>query len=401
MRVEERFLRYVKVETTSDDSSSTVPSTASQLELAKILEEELRTIGLEGVRLDDKGYVYGYLPATAGCEGIAPMGLIAHMDTAPAYTAANVKPRIVKYQGGDISLGNGAVISCKRFPFMPKYEGHDLIVTDGSTLLGADDKAGVAEIITTMEYLTAHPEIKHGKISVAFTPDEEIGRGADHFDMENFHADYAYTVDGGAVGGIEYECFNAAGATITIKGVNIHPGSAKNKMKNALLIANSFISMLPPWETPAHTEGYEGFFHLEEMAGNESSAHLKLIIRDHDRELFEKRKKTIEGIVSYLNGVYGEETLTADISDTYYNMKEKILPVIEIVEKAKVAFEAEGIEPVVTPIRGGTDGAALSEKGLPCPNLSTGGENFHGVHEFISIQSMEKMVKVLTELVRA
>ena len=402
MLVHERFLKYVSFDTQSDENSTTVPSSAKQKVLGAFLAEELAKIGLEDAHMDENGYVYGFLPATRGYEDRPCIGFIAHMDTSPDVSGKDVKPSVIRYVGGDIVLGGGnAVMKVKDFPFLAKYVGQDLIVTDGTTLLGADDKAGVAEIFTAVEYLVAHPEIPHGRIAVGITPDEEIGSGADHFDVEKFGAQWAYTVDGGERPEIEYENFNAAGAKLTVHGVNIHPGSAKNKMKNAVLMLNEFISMLPPAETPAHTEGYEGFYHVAEMEGNESLATLGMIIRDHDREKFESRKAFLIEMVAYLNKKYGEGSFVLDMKDSYYNMKEMILPHMHIIEAAEDAMRKVGLEPECVPIRGGTDGARLSFMGLPCPNLATGGMNFHGVHECIPVQSMETMVKVLVELMKA
>lgn len=402
MNVIDRFLNYVSFDTQSNEDSDSCPSTAKQFLLGEFIAEELALMGMSGARIDDDGYVYACLPASEGCENKSSIGFISHMDTAPDASGANIKTARVVYQGGDIFLGDGKEkIAHDVFPFLDKYIGKELIVTDGTTLLGADDKAGIAEIVTAMEYLIAHPEIKHGKICVGFTPDEEIGRGADRFDIKNFGADFAYTVDGGELGEIEYENFNAASVDLKIHGVNIHPGSAKNKMKNAILYANEFINMLPPSEAPAHTEGYEGFFHVNDISGSTSEATVGLIIRDHDRESFDDRKAYIEKAVAYLKGKYGEETFELSIRDSYYNMREKILPVFHIVERAKAAMEKVGVEPLVVPIRGGTDGARLSFEGLPCPNLSTGGANFHGVHEFVAVESMEKMVQVISAIAEA
>jgi tripeptide aminopeptidase len=323
------------------------------------------------------------------------------MDTSPDVSGANVRPRIVRYEGGDLPLESGAVLELSNFPFLERYRGQELIVTDGRTLLGADDKAGVAEILSACEYLVQHPEIPHGRIAVGITPDEEIGRGADHFDLARFGASAAYTVDGGELGEIEYENFNAASARVTIRGVNIHPGSAKDRMKNAILMANEYLSMLPPSETPAHTEGYEGFYHVHTFTGCESEAEIGMIVRDHDRAKFEARKQFLTNLTAYLNGVYGEGTFSLELRDSYYNMKEKILDHMELIENAERAMRAVGVEPRIIPIRGGTDGARLSYEGLPCPNLSTGGANFHGVHEFIPVESMRAMVRVLVELIRA
>lgn len=398
MKVNERFLKYVSFETMSDENSETTPSTKNQFQLANYLVEEMKSMGLSNVRVDELCYVYGELPASEGMEDKDVIGFISHMDTAPAFSGTDIKPKTIVYQGGDIELNPDLKTKESDFENLKNYIGQELIVTDGTTLLGADDKAGIAEILTAMEYLISHPDIKHGKIAVGFTPDEEIGRGADHFDIADFGAKYAYTVDGGALGGLEYENFNGAGAVVRINGVSVHPGSAKNKMKNAALMAAEFISMLPKHETPATTEGYEGFYHVCEVTGNESFAKVDLIIRDHFKDSFIERKERVKKIVEYLNGLYGEDTFQIELKDSYYNMKEKILPVMHIVEKAKEAFIKNNIVPTVEPIRGGTDGASLSFKGLPCPNLSTGGENFHGPHEFISVQSMEKMVQVIVTL---
>ena len=400
MTVSERFLKYVLFGTNSDEDSETCPSTASQLVLGRFLAEELKGIGLTDVEIDENGYVYGVLEATEGREKEPSIGFIAHMDTAPAVSGDNIKPQIVKYGGGDIQLNENIAIAIKDFPYLEKYIGCDIITTDGTTLLGADDKAGIAEILTACEYLVSHPEISHPRIAVGITPDEEIGRGADRFDIKRFACDWAYTVDGGELGEIEYENFNAASAKITVHGINIHPGSAKNKMKNASLLAAEFIGMLPKAETPSHTEGYEGFYHLCGIEGDETLAKLDYIIRDHSMELFIKRKEFIKNLVIYLNGVYGDGTFEAEIKDSYYNMKEKITPFMNIVDNAVNAMKSAGVEPIIIPIRGGTDGARLSYEGLPCPNLSTGGANFHGIHEFIPIQSMEKMVEVIVTLMK-
>lgn len=402
MLVHERFLKYVSFDTQSDENSTTVPSSAKQKVLGAFLAEELASIGLVDAHMDENGYVYGFLPATKGYEDKPCIGFIAHMDTSPDVSGKDVKPSIIRYNGGDIVLGdNNAVMKVKDFPALAKYVGKDLIVTDGTTLLGADDKAGVAEIFSAVEFLVAHPEIPHGRIAVGITPDEEIGSGADHFDVAKFGAAWAYTVDGGELPEIEYENFNAAGAKLTVHGVNIHPGSAKNKMKNAVLLLNEFITMLPPAETPAHTEGYEGFYHVAEIEGNESLANLGMIIRDHDREKFEARKAFVTELVTYLNKKYGEGTFVLDMKDSYYNMKEMILPHMHVIEAAEAAMRKVGLTPECVPIRGGTDGARLSFMGLPCPNLATGGMNFHGIHECIPVQSMETMVEVLVELMKA
>ncbi len=400
MTVSERFLKYVSFGTNSDDNSETCPSTKSQLALGAYIAEELKQIGLSEVELDKDGYVYGVIPATPGREKEPSIGFIAHMDTSSDVKGDDIKPQTVNYKGGDIKLGEKHSLTVKDFPYLEKYVGCDIITTDGTTLLGADDKAGIAEILTACEYIISHPEISHGRIAVGITPDEEIGRGADRFNIKRFACDWAYTIDGGELGEIEYENFNAASAKITVHGVNIHPGSAKNKMKNACLMAAELINMMPKAETPAHTEGYEGFYHLGEMKGDESLAKLRFIIRDHDMDSFLRRKEFIKSLVNYLNGVYGEGTFELDLQDSYYNMREKILPFMHIIDNAVNAMRSAGVEPLIVPIRGGTDGARLSFEGLPCPNLSTGGANFHGVHEFIPIQSMEKMVEVIITLMK-
>ena len=391
----ERFLRYVQVETTSCEENAQCPSTPGQKILGAMLAEELRSLGVKDARMDEHGYVYGSIPEK-GHTAQPAIGLIAHMDTSDAVKGAT-RPRVIShYDGKAITLENGLVID--GFDFLPGLAGQDLVVTSGDSVLGADDKAGVAEIMTLCEQLTAPDAPDHGKICVAFTPDEEIGRGADLFDVPGFGADFAYTVDGGALGQLEYECFNAASCAVTVTGVNIHPGSAKNQMKNAMLIAMEFAGMLPPWERPEHTEGYEGFYHLREMQGNEERAVLKYIIRDHDAEAFEARKQTVRQIEAYLNGKYGERTVQVVLEDSYRNMREVIEQHPEVLERAKHAFRSCGVEPLICPIRGGTDGARLSYMGLPCPNLSTGGYNYHGRKELIPVQAMEKMVEVLRAL---
>lgn len=400
MTVSERFLKYVSFGTNSDENSETCPSTASQLVLAEYLAVELKTIGLSEVEVDKDGYVYGVIPATAGRENDPSIGFVAHMDTSDGAKSDDIKPQIVKYQGGDIKLNEQVSITVKDFPYIEKYVGCDVITTDGTTLLGADDKAGIAEIFTACEYIINHPEISHGRIAVGITPDEEIGRGADRFDIKRFACDWAYTIDGGELGEIEYENFNAASVKITVHGVNIHPGSAKNKMKNASLMAAEFINMMPKAETPAHTEGYEGFYHLGGMDGDETLATLRYIIRDHDMDKFLKRKAFVENLVAYLNTVYGEGSFELNMRDSYYNMRDKIIPHMHIIDNAVNAMKNAGVEPLIVPIRGGTDGARLSFEGLPCPNLSTGGANFHGVHEFIPVQSMEKMVEIIIALMK-
>ena len=403
MNAVERFLKYVSYDTQSDEHSQATPTTEKQKVLGAALAEEMALLGLSNPHMDEHGYVYGWLPATPGCEGVPCVGLIAHMDTSPSAPGGPVKPRVILYRGGDIVLNHdlGIVMKAEDFESLSKYVDQELIVTDGTTLLGADDKAGVAEILSAVEYLIAHPDIPHGRIAIGFTPDEEVGQGADHFDVEGFGAAVAYTVDGGELGELEYENFNAAGAKLTVHGLNIHPGSAKNKMKNALLMAIELVNMLPPAETPAHTEGYEGFYHLCDMAGDETTAGLSLIIRDHDRQSFEARKACLTRVVDYLNQKYGEGTVELDLKDSYYNMREKIEPHMYLIHRARAAMEAAGVTPLEVPIRGGTDGARLSFMGLPCPNLCTGGLNFHGVREYIPTDALLKMTQVLVNLVKA
>lgn len=401
MRAYERLMKYVVIDSESSENTGTHPSTPNQYDIAGVLADELTQTGVTDVTVDDKCYVYASVPASHGRENEKAIGLIAHMDTAPAFNGKGVNPRIVEhYDGNDIVLNenSGIVLDTKTYPHLTGYIGQDLIVTDGTTLLGADDKAGIAEIITAIEEILSK-NISHPAIKIAFTPDEEIGEGADNFDIKRFGADYAYTVDGGELGELEYENFNAASAVVTVYGNCIHPGEGKNKMKNAILIGMEFNSMLPPEQTPAHTEGYEGFYHITDIAGNEEKTVMKYIIRDHDREIFEKRKGTLKKIAEYINDKYGH-TMELELKDSYYNMKEKIIPHMEIVDKAKEAFRQNGIEPKVQPIRGGTDGARLSYMGLPCPNLSTGGHNFHGKYEYIPVQSMDKMVDVIVSLIR-
>lgn len=398
MNVTERFLHYVSFGTNSSEESDTVPTTPEQKVLGQAIADELAALGLQNAHMDDMGYVYATLPATPDRKDDPVIGLIAHMDTSPAVRGDHIRPRTVHYTGGDIPLNDTVSITRKAFPFLDKYVGQDLIVTDGTTLLGSDDKAGVAEIVTACAELIADPAVSHRGAVICFTPDEEVGKGADHFDFGKFPAAWAYTVDGGELGEIEYENFNAAGAKVTVNGVNIHPGSAKNKMKNAVLLANRFISMLPPAETPAHTEGYEGFYHVCDIAGNETLTEVHLIVRDHDREKFEGRKAFLTRLIAYLNEEYGAGTFELQMRDSYYNMREKIEPHMHIITAAEDAMRACGVEPQIVAIRGGTDGARLSWEGLPCPNLSTGGANFHGVHEFVSIPAMEKMVDVVKKL---
>ncbi|MBR5783053.1 MAG: peptidase T [Clostridia bacterium] len=401
MTVLERFLKYVSFETTSDEHSTSVPSTACQKVLGAAIAEEMRAMGLENAHMDEMGYVYGWLPASEGQEDAPVIGLIAHMDTSPAVSGKDIKAKVVHYEGGDIVLNDKESISLSAYPFLAKYAGQDIVVTDGTTLLGSDDKAGMAEILSCVEYLLENPQVAHGRIAICFTPDEEIGSGADHFDIPKFGAEFAYTVDGGELGELEYENFNGASADFTIHGLNIHPGSAKNKMKNAVLLMAELISMFPAAETPAHTEGYEGFYHVCDIKGDESLAEMHMIIRDHDREKFEQRKAFVRDLTDYLSRRWGEGTLELRLKDSYYNMREKIEPHMYIIDRAQSAMKTCGVTPEVCAIRGGTDGARLSFEGLPCPNLSTGGANFHGIHEFIPVPSMEKMVEVLMELVKA
>ena len=398
MEVTQRFLKYVSFDTTSSETSDTVPTTAHQRVLGQYLADELAALGLEGAHLDDKGYVYAVLPATPGCDAPA-LGLIAHMDTSPAVSGADIHPEIVTYQGGDLPLKKAGSLKVKDFPFLERYIGQELIVTDGTTLLGADDKAGVAEIVTACEYLLAHPEIRHRAVAVCFTPDEEVGKGADHFDPEKFPARVAYTVDGGSPGELEYENFNAASAKLVFHGVGIHPGSAKGRMRNALHLAQEFDAMLPPSARPEHTEGYEGFFHLSELSGDVVEATARYIIRDHDAAKFAAKKALMQSAAAFLCEKYGAGAVELTLKDSYYNMKEQILPHFHLIETAKAAMERVGVAPEIIPVRGGTDGARLSYMGLPCPNLGTGGHNAHGVLEFIPIQSMETVVEILKAIV--
>ena len=394
--VKERFLRYVQVETTSCEANECCPSTPGQKVLGEMLVSEMQAMGMKDAFMDEHGYVYGWIPAK-GAEGAPAIGLIAHMDTSDAVPGKTVPQVIPEYDGGVIRLKNGVEIS--GFSFLPGLKGQELIVTSGDSVLGADDKAGVAEIMTLCEKMTAPDAPDHGKICVAFTPDEEIGRGADLFDVKGFGADFGYTVDGGALGELEYECFNAASCIVRVKGVNIHPGSAKNQMINASLVAMEFAGMLPPWERPEHTEKYEGFYHLTDMSGNEEAAELRYILRDHDLGKLEEKKAMMTTVCETLNKRYGEGTVAVELKDSYRNMKEIVEQHPEILERAKKAFEENEVEPIIKPIRGGTDGAQLSYKGLPCPNLSTGGYNFHGRKELIPVGAMERMVSVLSTLV--
>ena len=396
----DRFLKYVSFETTSDEESGVTPSTPGQMVLAKYLKEELENLGLQEVFLDENGYLYATLPANTSKQ-VPVVGFIAHMDTAPDMSGKNVTPRIVQnYDGGDIVLNaaENIVMSPSQFPELKNHVGEDLIVTDGNTLLGADDKAGIAEIISGVEYLMQHPEIEHGKIRIAFNPDEEIGLGAHKFDVERFGCDFAYTFDGGEVGELEFENFNAAAAKLTFTGRNVHPGTAKNKMINSIRVANHFISMLPSHETPEHTEGYEGFYHIIGFSGNVEQTVVNYIIRDHSRERFESRKREFQHLTNKINAEYGEGTLKLELRDQYYNMREKIEPVMYVIDIAKEAMLAAGVEPVVKAIRGGTDGAQLSFKGLPCPNIFAGGMNMHGRFEYVPIPSMEKAMKVVVKI---
>ncbi|BFK81748.1 peptidase T [Clostridium baratii] len=401
-KVHERFLEYVKVDTKSDEETRTTPSTKGQLELGKILAEELKSIGLQDVRIDEFGYVYGTVKGNID-KKVPTVGFISHMDTAPDMSGRNVKPQIVEnYDGGIVTLNEELNIKLdpKELPELKNYVGKTLITTDGTTLLGADDKAGVSEIITAMEYLINHPEIKHGDIKVGFTPDEEIGEGADHFNVKGFDADFAYTVDGGALGELEYENFNAAGAKVVIKGKNVHPGSAKNKMINSTLVAHEFLNMLPLNEVPEKTEGYEGFSHLMSINGTVENTEMSFIIRDFDSKEFDRRKEEFINAKEKLNSIYGKDTVNVEIKDQYRNMKEMIEPHMYIVDIAKKAMEMSDITPNIVPIRGGTDGARLSFMGLLTPNMFTGGENFHGRYEYIAIESMEKAVETIINIVK-
>ncbi len=400
MRAYERFLKYIRFDTASDEASASCPSTEKQLVLAWALVDEMKEMGIADARVDEHGYVYGSIPAN--CEDQPAIGLIAHMDVVDAAPSLPMNARIVEnYDGGKIVLESGDVIDPAVFPSLQKRKGMDVIVTDGRTILGADDKAGIAEIMAACEVILNDPSIRHGRIAIGFTPDEEIGRGADLFDVKGFGADYAYTVDGGDVGGIEYETFNAASGKIVVNGVSIHPGSAKNRMKNAALIAMEFASLLPPAETPEHTEGYEGFYHLTSMHGHAEKAELSYIIRDHAKEILEARKAFFARAAQYLNDKYGAGTVECTVKDSYYNMREVLESRMEIVERARDAFRKTGIEPFAEPVRGGTDGCRLSFMGLPCPNLSTGGLNGHGRMELVAVQDMDHMVKVIVELVTA
>ncbi len=402
MKVIEKFLEYVKIDTQSSEESNTVPSTESQYGLARLLYRQLEEMGAQELTLDEAHcYLYASVPASAGKEGEPTLGFIAHMDTSPAVTGKNVKPRIVeRYDGGDIVLNREKEVVMKvcDFPELASYKGKSLIVTDGTTLLGADDKAGVAEIMEMAEYLLTHPEVEHGKIRIGFTPDEEVGAGADYFDVKLFGADYAYTVDGDKLGGLEYENFNAAGAKVKVYGRSVHPGDAKNKMVNAILLAQEFQAMLPVAQNPMYTSGYEGFYHLDGIKGTVELTEMDYIIRDHDRAKFEQKKENFLRTAEYLNGKYGEGAFAVEMKDSYYNMKEVIEKHMHLVEDAVAAMKELGIEPMITPIRGGTDGARLSFMGLPCPNLCTGGQNFHGRFEYACVEDMEMVVKLLVKI---
>lgn len=388
-----RFLKYISISTESNENCETCPSSESQWDLAKVIVEDLKELGLKDISLDENCYIMATLPANTDNENVPTIGFISHMDTAPSYNGVGIKPRIVEnYNGEDIILNkeDNVILSPKDFHHLTNYIGQDLIVTDGTTLLGADDKAGITEIIEAIKYLKEHPEIKHGEIKIGFTPDEEIGRGADYFDIQKFNCKFAYTVDGGEIGELEYENFNAASAVIKIQGRDIHPGSAKNSMINSLIIAMELNGMLPADQRPEHTENYEGFFLLDELNGNVENTTMTYIIRDHSMKKFNEKKNLMKSVVEFLKVKYKDAQIHLELKDSYYNMREKIEPCIEIVEIAKKSMEELGITPNIRPIRGGTDGARLSYKGLPCPNIFTGGHNFHGKFEYIPIQSMEK-----------
>ncbi|MDR0269547.1 peptidase T [Paenibacillus sp.] len=398
----ERFISYAKIETQSNEDSPTCPSTPGQLNLTRKLVDELKNVGLQEVTMDENGYVMATLPSNSDHD-VPTIGFLSHVDTATDFTGAGVNPQIVEnYDGGDIVLNSGLniVLSPKQFPELSGYKDHTLITTDGTTLLGADDKAGIAEIMTAMAYLIAHPEIKHGKIRVAFTPDEEIGRGPEKFDVKAFNAEFAYTMDGGPLGELEYESFNAAKASITIHGTNVHPGTAKNKMVNSIKIAMELNGMLPVEQAPEHTDGYEGFYHLLSQSGDTERTKMEYIIRDFDKTEFENKKENMKRIVKELQAKHGEERIVLEMRDQYYNMKEKIEPVKEIVDIAYAAMESLDIKPIVKPIRGGTDGSQLSYMGLPTPNIFTGGENYHGKFEYVSVDNMLKAVEVIVEIVQ-
>ena len=402
MNLLERFLKYVSIHTTSDENTGLVPSTPQQMEFAKILAEELKDMGMQDVSLDKKGYLMATLPSNID-KDVPTIGFISHLDTSPDMSGKNVKPRIVEnYDGNDIILNEkeNIVLSPKQFPELTMYRGQSLVVTNGLTLLGADDKAGIAEIMTAMDYFIKNPDIKHGKVRIAFNPDEEIGLGAHHFDVEKFGCQFAYTMDGGEIGELEYENFNAAGAKVTFYGTNVHPGYAKNKMVNSMKIATKFMATVPANESPEYTDGYEGFYHLTGIGGDVEKTTVSYIIRDHDRKKFEERKAHLQMLVDKINSEFGDNTATLEVKDQYYNMKEKVEPVKYIVDIASKAIRQAGVEPKVKPIRGGTDGAQLSFKGLPCPNIFAGGHNFHGKYEFVPIQSMEKATEVVKNIIK-
>ena len=401
MELKERFLKYVAINTRSDENSETFPSTAVQWDLLNALVEEMKLLGLEDVTIDKYGYAMGTIPATPGKENAPVIGFLAHVDTAPDMSGENVRPRIIdSYDGQDIVLNNALTMRVADFPELKRFVGHTLIHTDGTTLLGADDKAGIAEIMTAAEYLMAHPEIEHGKIRIGFTPDEEIGRGVDFFDVKAFGADFAYTMDGGFEGELEYENFNAASAKIAIQGRNVHPGYAKNKMINAIEVACELNNMIPAVERPQFTDGYEGFYHCVGLNGTVENATISYIIRDHDAELFEQKKIWMWDIVGMLNKKYGQGTLTLTLKDQYYNMRKMVEPHPQVIDNALAAMHDAGVEPIVRPIRGGTDGARLSFMGLPCPNIFAGGMNFHGKFEYCSLNSMEKAVQVIINIAK-
>ena len=402
MALLERFLKYVSIHTTSDENTGLVPSTPQQMEFAKILAEELKDMGMQDVSLDKKGYLMATLPSNID-KDVPTVGFISHLDTSPDMSGKNVKPRIVEnYDGNDIILNEkeNIVLSPKQFPELTMYRGQSLVVTNGLTLLGADDKAGIAEIMTAMDYFIKNPDVKHGKVRIAFNPDEEIGLGAYHFDVEKFGCQFAYTMDGGEIGELEYENFNAAGAKVTFYGTNVHPGYAKNKMVNSMKIATKFMATVPANESPEYTDGYEGFYHLTGIGGDVEKTTVSYIIRDHDRKKFEERKAHLQMLVDKINSEFGYNTATLEVKDQYYNMKEKVEPVKYIVDIASEAIRQAGVEPKVKPIRGGTDGAQLSFKGLPCPNIFAGGHNFHGKYEFVPIQSMEKATEVVKNIIK-
>ena len=395
-----RLTTYAKIDTQSNEESETTPSTPGQLELVKLLIKELNSIGMEDIAADENGYLMATLPANTD-KDVPVIGFLAHVDTATDFTGKNVNPQVIEnFDGNDITLNEklNIVLSAKEFPELPSYKGHTLITTDGTTLLGADNKAGIAEIMTAMNYLIQHPEIEHGQIRIAFTPDEEIGRGPHKFDVERFGAKYAYTIDGGPLGELQYESFNAAAAKVTFKGNSVHPGTAKNKMVNSGKLAAEFVNMIPENEAPEHTEGYEGFYHLISITGDVESTKVYYIIRDHDRQKFEDKKTALAGFVNEMQEKYGEENVQLEMKDQYYNMREKIEPVKHILDIASQAMKKYDIEPIIEPVRGGTDGSQLSYMGLPTPNIFTGGENFHGKYEYVSVDNMEKAAKVIVEI---